>query len=192
MWTGLIEQRLQRRSYYRGVEPLQEDLRLLARCHRYSPSEVKEGVPCVVGGLLRLCSLTDRELTHRSYQPPSSTTTEEPSLALENEMTSPPTRKRTLKIRRSSSSASVNRSSSAKDNWIQCSKCSKWRRVILSIYQRYQGETQFECSDLEGVTCADPPDGALGADNEVLGREDAAIGWVQCDSCSKWRIVDHA
>ncbi|KAF4661769.1 hypothetical protein FOZ61_002968, partial [Perkinsus olseni] len=191
MWTGLIEQRLQRRRYYRGVEPLQEDLRLLARCHRYSPSEVRMGAQCVVGGLLRLCSLTDRELTRRSYQPPS-TTTEEPSAALENEMTNPPTRKRTLRIRRSSSSASVNRSSPAKDNWIQCSKCSKWRRVILSIYQRYQGETQFECSDLEGVTCADPPDGALGADNEVLGREDAAIGWVQCDSCSKWRIVDHA
>ena len=44
------------------------------------------------------------------------------------------------------------------DNWLQCEKCTKWRKVDSSTVARFE-ETSFTCPDVPGKSCSDPSEG---------------------------------
>lgn len=44
------------------------------------------------------------------------------------------------------------------DNWLQCDKCAKWRKVDASTVARFEDKS-FTCVDVPGRSCSDPSEG---------------------------------
>ena len=68
-------------------------------------------------------------------------------------------------VERKASAKSADKASNAKNelsNWLQCDLCQKWRLVNPVLFENLKKVDHFNCRNLQGVTCKDKDDWAVG------------------------------
>ena len=90
----------------------------------------------------------------------------------------PPAERRSS-ARTEKSAGSMN-SSNDVSHWLQCDLCHKWRIVAHKLFEDLKKQSQFQCRNLQGVTCKDRDDWAgSGGSEDVSMKDDASVGYYK-------------